>query len=249
MWIGSIKSLIGVTVCILLLSSATAQNAARSVNGPLTSTADSLRALGIDLSESSLIAALRNGNPEIRSLAALQLAGDHDFDAILPIEDALSIEANTRSRIGMAQALWSLHDPKGVASLQELCSTVALPIDDLVEVVQSLNNLNESSGTCAAPIFEYLDSHNDSESRLRVLPAVPDLYRWVPRDQTERIVRELRNMLVDSDGAVRMQASDGIVQIGLRSAGDALRAAIAQEQNPDIRSHLQRSMDRLEKTQ
>src|SRR5450631_1401775 len=92
-----------------------------SINTPVSqhpkSVRESLRDHGIEVSQPSLIAALKEGDPKVRVLAALELAEIGDSDAIQFIEQALSIEKNSSARIGIASALVSLHDPKGVENL------------------------------------------------------------------------------------------------------------------------------------
>ncbi|RZU43082.1 hypothetical protein BDD14_4702 [Edaphobacter modestus] len=68
---------------------------------------------GVDASEPSLIAALKNSNPEVRSLAAAELAEKHEDLAKPAIENALSAETNTRARIDIAASLVSMSDPVG----------------------------------------------------------------------------------------------------------------------------------------
>lgn len=228
-------------ILVLLLFVRAAQS---SGGGPLTSFADSLRAHGIGLSQPALIDALRNSDPEIRAVAALKLDEDHDSASVAPIEDALATETDPRTRIAMAEALWGLHDPTGLASLQAMCTDESLSIFDIVEVAQHLGLIGESSAACASPILTYLDPTTDR--RQVVLPALPDLYRWVPSRQAAQIISNLQDMLTDEDGTVRMEASHALAQIGSRGSIEALSKAIAQENDPSVQASLENDLDRLE---
>lgn len=241
------KFVIYLTGCYLAYSLATAQNAGVRSDGKLVSLSESLRNRGIDLSPPSLIAALHNVDPEIRSLAALKLAEDQQAQAATLIADALALEKNAKSRIAMSEALWTLNDPRGLAALQGMCTDRSLQIDAVIEAVQHLNILGESSVGCAGPVFEYLDSHPGTASRRRVLPALICMYKWVTPAQAGRIAQELQSMLSDPEPYLRMAASDAVAQANVRSAADALRAEISKEENPEVRSHLQSNLDMLEK--
>jgi HEAT repeat protein len=227
-----------------------AQGASDSQNGPLTPFADSLRSRGIEISKPSLISALRNPDPEIRSLAALKLAEDHDSDTLPLIVRALSVEEVQTARTGISSALWSLlGNPKGLAYLQRMCSDSSLSINVIVDVVHTLNVVNKSSAQCAGFILGYLDSHDDSESRLSLLRALSAMYRWVPQDQAGRMAEMLQDMLGDKNPSIRMDAGHALVEISLGSSTEAHRSAISRENDPVVRSSLQRDLSVLQKEQ
>ncbi len=242
-----VNLLAGLLLCPLAWRAATAQNSDAHFSGQLPTPADWLHAKGVGTSETDLIAALRNNDPAIRSTAANELANQHDSAAIPLIESALSDERDPEAQVGIAQALFVLNDPKGLAHLQSMCSDASLDINVIAEVVGSLRAIRQSSAPCAGLILHYLDSHSDSDSRTRLLGALTEMYQWTRPPQAQQIAGQLQNMLGDSDPTVRMQASDALAQIDLQSSADLLRAAIARENDPVARMHLQRSLDRLEK--
>ena len=239
------------TVCamaiLFAMSPVSAQNVSPASSGALKSFAESLHARGIAVSEPSLIAALRNLDAEVRSLAALKLAEDHDADAIPSIENALSIETVASARIGIASALWSLQDPKGAVYLQGMCSDSSLSIYVIVDVVRGLSNINESSAPCAGIILSYLDSHRDSETRSSVLWTLSEMYKWVPQNKASQIAGILQAMLSDEAPYVRLQASHALVEIGLRPSAQAIRDAISREKDPMVRASLRRDLSVIEK--
>lgn len=237
------KSLVATLALLFLLGRAIPQNAGVNLGGMPQPLGDSLRGRGIDVSEPSLVAALRNIDPEVRSLAALKLAEDRYLDAVPAIEEALSLEKDSKSRIAIAEALWGLHDPKGLVSLQGMCADNALPVYVLVDVVRHLNMIAESSGMCVDPILSYVDS--TTERREIVLPALPAMYRWASPKQAGRILSILQDMLSDGDPYVRMEASHALVQVGAHSSVQLLVEAVSQESDPTVRASLQSDLDIL----
>ena len=241
---------LGLLAYLLVLSTAVAQNPDIQLGGKPTPISDELRARGIDTSESSLISALRNKDESVRSMAALQLAEDHHYDAISSIEAALMVESVPKTRISMLEALWGLGDPKGLPSLQSMCSDPSLSIYDLIVVVEHLTDIGASSRVCAIPIIRYRDSHgHSSEANQMVVAVLPDLYKWAPPDQAQWIVNALQEMLTDKDASVRMEASHGLVRVKSRSSLDLMHAAASREADPEIRSSLESDMSNLEKDQ
>jgi hypothetical protein len=247
---GIAKLSIVVVFCFITSGFATSQKrvVSSSTGGPLTPFADTLRAHGFDTSEPSLLRALGNSDPEVRSVAALKLAEDHHFGAVRSIKDALASESNLRTRIAMSEAIWGLHDPKGIASLQAMCSDQSLALSDLVEVVQHLNILGHSSQLCADPVFRHLASAgNSSEAREIALPALPNMYRWVSPEEASQIVTTLQEMLTDSSAYGRLEAGHSLVRIKSYASADALRTAISRQTDSVVRSSLQEDLDELEK--
>jgi HEAT repeat protein len=239
------KIRVGTLACALTLASAVGINAAHVGGSAPMSVADALRAKGIDLSRPSLLAALRNSDPQIRGLAAMKLAENHDADAIPEIKDALAVEKNPTARINFGLALWSLQDPVGLSSLRAVCSDGSMAIDAIVEAVQELNMIHESSEPCASTVIGFLEAHQDSESRLRSLFALADLYPWVTPGEGQKVLQMLLGMLSDDDPSVRMQTAQSLVQIGLPASAGPIRAQMLRETDPTIRDSLQTALDML----
>ena len=234
-----------VELICLLLCGTTSPCQSNSRNGPLKTFASSLQTYGIDLSEPSLIAALRNNTPQIRALAALQLAQDRDENAVPRIEEALADEKDPEAEIEISQALYSLHDPLGVLHLQTVCTKDSLPIERIIQAVGALDNAQQSSAACAGRILAVFDSNSSSEWRLQAVGALASMYPWVPRDQAERMAEILQQMLSDPDPSVRMQASHALVQGHVDGAQNALRHAIARETLPEVKPCLERDLSAL----
>lgn len=209
-------------------------------NGSLKRFGDSLTARGIELTEPSLIAALHNSDGEIRSLAALKLAEDRDLDAIPSIEGALLVEKDPKTSIGMASALRTLGDPKGVAYLTTMCADTSLPIDVITQLVWYLHIFGASTAPCADTILTYLNRSGDSAYRDEIFSLLPALYGDVPKDQSDQILRIIQNNLTDeSQTATRLEAGHTLARIESPASIKILQEAISREQDPFVRASLQ----------
>jgi HEAT repeat protein len=239
--------LIGAMACSVLWIPAVAQNSSQAAGQRPTQAAYQLRSLGIELSKQSLVAALANSDPKIRALAAAQLGQDHDPDAIPPIEYALSVEKDVKARIGMASALGSFHDPKGVDHLQTMCKDTALPIEDVIEVVQEIQIAGSSSAGCADIILGSLNRAQDIDYRAVIVTLLPGMYRGVPGGQSDRIISSLEELLVDDtqQQSVRAGASRALTEIGSRSSVEVIRGAMLREKDPRMRSGFQSDLNSL----
>ena len=246
---GPVRFLIGMLVCYLPSIPASAQQSSIAINPPSTHVTVQLRALGIDLSERSLIEALSNSDSNVRILAALQLGQDRDVRSIPSIEYALSIEHNTKAHIGIVAALGSLHDSKGVEHLQTMCTDTSLPIADIFAAVQSIQIAGASSAVCAGTIVDSVNQAQYADYRADILSLLPTLYRDVPADKAERILGVLKDMVGDGrqQAAVRLGAGLALAEIGAPSSAEAIRSAISREKDPFVRSTLQDRLNVLEK--
>src|ERR1700756_1822524 len=116
--------------------------------------AEALRSHGItDLSEESLTTALRNRDPQVRTLAANKLAGDGRSDAVPAIETALADEKDLRAQAQIAEALVILHDPKGVERLRSMCTDTSMPSEGLLAAIDVLQITHSSMGVCGQTVL------------------------------------------------------------------------------------------------
>ncbi len=250
MTIGSGEWLISSAVCVLLLGSATAQNSRPNFNKDTTPLAESLHARGIEIPQPSLIAALHNSDGEIRSQAALKLAEDLDVDAIPSIEGALLAEKEPKTRIGIASALRTLGDPKGVEYLTAMCANTSLPIDVVTQLVWYLHVFGASTAPCADTILTYLNRPGAYAYRDQIFSLLPALYGDVPGDQGDQILRIIQNNLTDeAQAAIRLEAGHTLARIELPASIKILQEAIAREKDPFVRASLQGDLNALNKNQ
>ena len=241
--------LIEIILCSCVATSLAAQNGGMSSNDRGKSSSEELQSYGIELSQPSLLAALRNSNPRVRMLAAHQLQSDHDTDAIPAIESALSAEKDPRTGVGIATALSAFHDPKGTEYLQAMCADSTQPIRVVFEATQMLQLLDAPSGGCADAVLGSLNSANDRDYRDAVLSLLPDIYREVSHEQAVRILQATENLLSDTtqQPSVRLAAGHALAQIGLPSSVEVVQEAISRENDPVVRASFQSDLNMLEK--
>ena len=125
-----------------------------------------------------------------------------------------------------------------------------MPTYVVVEIVQRLNMISESSEPCVNSVLEYVGSGTDHEFRRQmVLPALPEMDRWASPRQHGQIVRVLQDTLADKDPFIRMQGSHALTQIGATSSVEVIRGAIAKEDDSVVRSSLQNDLNTRKKNQ
>jgi hypothetical protein len=90
-------------------------------SGPLPTFGELLRRHNIELTQSALIAALKNPDPEVRDLAAQKLAEDKATEAIPAIMQALSSEKVPQTRMNVAFALAVMGESVGFDTLEDNC--------------------------------------------------------------------------------------------------------------------------------
>lgn len=223
----------------------------------ITSFDDALRAHGIDTSKTSLFEVLRNSNPRIRSLGALELAEIRPTQAVPAIESALAAELDPEARIDMATSLLSMGDPVGATQLEAICTDRTLTVQDRISAIQQLRLAEvghpeiASTKNCGAIFLEDIERPGLSSDSLKtsdLLNAVRPLYRDLPEAQALRLKADVQGFLGDKSPSVRMSASDALGFMHSDSSAGALRAAIAREQNDTVRSAMQSALNVLLKT-
>jgi HEAT repeat protein len=217
----------------------------------LVTLAEALKDYGIDTAPPSLIAALKNSDPYVRSLAAHKLAEDRVLEAIPLIESALAAETNPRARYGFAGALAEFKDPKGVEQLQAICSDPKLPIAVNIESETYLQMAHLPIAACAETILNSLSIEADSPYRDSALYPLAGMYREAFPDQASRILAAIEALLKDPSQQphVRLMASHTLAQIGAPTSAAALEAAITREQDPNMKASLQSDLNILQKKQ
>jgi hypothetical protein len=219
---------------------------------PTRSFAEALRSHGItDLSRSSLASELNNSDPQVRTLAAHQLAENHDLDAAPAIESALAQEQDLNAQVEFSEALWALQDQKGVAHLSSMCADSSLRLHFILEAIRVLNRTHSSSGICAETLLDHMAREQDSGQIAMAASLLPPIYRDVGPDKGKRILNTLELLLLDvkQQISVRFASSQALAEIGGASSATSIREAIAQEKDANIRSVFEGNLRTLEKSQ
>lgn len=236
-----------IVICCLTAFPSMAQNGGTSMNSRGRTSAEILHEYGIQLTKPALLSALSNPNPKLRMHAAMQLAANHDSDAIPSIERAFSDEKDSMARVGIAGALASLHDPSGAEHLQAICADSASPVLDVIAAVWTLQALSISHGGCAGNLLVLLGKEPDY--RDAIISLLPIIYHEASSEKSEQILRTIEVMLVDAKAqpSVRISAGNALAQIGAASSAEVIRSALSREDDPVIRSSLESDLSLLEK--
>jgi hypothetical protein len=253
-------ALIARLIAIAILSAATfqwavAQTATPTGNEPPVPAADFLHRHGIDSSTQSLAAALSNNDPTIRSLAAFQLAAAHPAEAGTMLENALANETNPEVAVQIASALWQIGDRIGFTHLESVCSDASLPMTLVTEATWYIAVANRSRpqsgalGKCAGTLVAGLGRAGERDEWGQIVERLPAIFRDVPKPEANVIVSSVQNLLEDHDPAIRMAASHALAEIASPASATFMQSAILREQDPTVRSSLERDLSTLEKKQ
>ena len=239
-------------ICVIAIGLATyglACGQAMRINPLGKTSSEILRDHGIDGSEPSLISALRNPDSQVRTTAAYKLASGHFSDAVPAVEQALAEEKDELARVGLATALVSLHDPLGIAFLQERCADAREPIRSAMVATQEIQLYGASPSGCVESMVERLQDPSSADYRDALIPLVASLYPSATKAQATIIVSSLQRMLNDKSqqAYVRMAAGHGLAQIGLPSSLAFIEEALSTETDEVMRSAFMSDRDALHK--
>ena len=228
-----------------LLSAATfSQSAPPTGEGPPETIEEALLRHHIALTKESLVAALRNQDPEVRQLAAQKLASNGAIDTIPSMNEALSEERVPWNRANIAFALAQLGDKAGMVTLKSICEDAAMPAFTRIAAVQHLQWLHDDS--CLTAVAEVLQFGEDSGSRIAAISLVSWGHHFSEGDSL-RFFDLIVKALEDPAPGVRIEASSALGRLGNVSAIPSLQAALAKEHEMSIRLAIRRALQRLQK--
>lgn len=206
--------------------------------------AEKLKEHHIGLSEEELVSALRNPDGEIRSLAAVQLAGIKAYGAVPNIIDALGRETLPVTRINLAVALVWLGSDKGRDVLRASCNSPAEP--SALRTQAALYLLDLGDGSCLNALVNILESDSESTVKIQTLSLMPRFKDVSEADSTKVRALCVRH-LHDPTPAVRLAASNVLVAFKDKSAIPDLQRAITSERDEVVREQMKAALHQLEK--
>jgi HEAT repeat protein len=244
------------SICLLPMYPVAAQDfSACDPNYPCnprqTTFAEELQEHGIDTSKASLITALSNSDPKVRSLAAYQLVTDPHLYAIPEVERALASEKDTGTALHIASALAGSGDPVGARRLEATCTNASLAPEMAAQAAEQLEIAERrhpgvaSLGKCADAVISALEIASQSYQRRMLISVVAAMAAQTSKDQQDRIISIAQKLLQDDAPATRMRASDALAQMGSTSSIPAIRNAIQSEPDLNVRVSHQRNLDKL----
>lgn len=211
---------------------------------------DLLREDHIELTEPSLIRALKNPNPEVRFLASMKLAEDKAIDAIPEVKEALAAEKDPRTRVNLAVGLGLLGDPGGRDELEGLCADQNFPPEFLLYAVRYIFDLrvekDEGCLNAAEKIAQMVDADYHTAGYRIVALELLTHFRGLTPEESERVFHLVVGRLDDPEPTVRMQASQSLIALGNPDAAIAyLEAAVAREKEESVRRVLEKNLEKL----
>jgi len=228
----------------LMVTAGFSQNIVRRDSRP-AAVAEKLREHGVSLTREGLVTALRSEDPEVRSLAAAQLAFYEGAKETIPdIRAALERESDSLAKVNIAYALAQLGDQDGFEALRAGCfDSKIVPRIRLFAAGYLLNLRRGYCVTAALDILQDSDSPADKMQALSLLPQFGDL----SEKDAVRMRALVFGALQDPTPAVRISAGQVIAAIGDETAEASVRAAIEREGDEVVRSELQSDLRRLRK--
>jgi HEAT repeat protein len=211
---------------------------------------DLLREHHIELTEPALLQALKNRDPEVRFLAAMQLAEDKAADAIPEVKEALASEKVPRTRVNIAVALGLLGDPGGHEEMRRLCADQSFPPEFRLYAVRYMFDLHvENNSDClhaAEQIVATVDAdYHTIGHRNMALQLLPQFRDLTPQE-SEKVFQLVVGRLDDPEPTVRMQASQALVDLGKpATAVRYIEAAAGKEKEESVLRVFEKNLEKL----
>jgi len=231
-----------IPVVLLAAPYATPQEGPLVQTGHVMTFRELLSKRNVDLSEPSLVEALRNPDAHVRYLSALVLAEDKATNAIPAIASALRAEAVPETKANIALALAQLGNDMGFETLRNVCNDQNVP--DHLRVYAAMYLLDVGEGSCLNSTLDLMQSGADSSARVL---ALSQLHRFptVSADDSKRIEAVILLALRDQTPQVRIAASGAASRLAPPVAISTLTSAIAVEQDEAVKSRMQLDMQRV----
>ena len=201
---------------------------------------DLLKRHNIELTQQGLVDALRNTDPEVRSLAAHKLAEDKAVETIPAIKDALASEKVPWTRMNIAFALALMGESIGFATLEDNCKNDNTSANIRTRSAEYLLRFNRDSAACLSGLLDLLKSGSNGD-RMAAAELLPR-YRNLSKEDSETVFTGLVEALHAPGPAVRIAAGQALADLGDTRGIADLGRAIESEQNELVSSGLQEDL-------
>jgi HEAT repeat protein len=239
---GGVRGLLGVRTvgALLLMVSAGARGqvaplAPRWLAGtpppPVETFAAGLERHNIPLTEPALLAALRDPDGEVRSLAAAQLAAMDDHPALKEIIRAIQDERDPQVQVNLAGAGSWLGSRLAIDQLETSCRDINVPSTARLDAARYVSH--KQLATCFPPVREIAQNDQDASVRVQAIEAAV-AYRGQADGARMIAVRALR----DLDPSVRIAGADALRTLRATDDIGSLESALRSEGDDTAREHL-----------
>jgi HEAT repeat protein len=202
---------------------------------PVETFADGLTRHNIPLTEPGLLAALKDPDPEIRSLAAAQLAAADDHTALKFMITAFQDERDPQVQVNIAGAATWLGSNIAIEQLKTICRDVNQPSTTRLDAARYISNKQLSD--CFPAVREI--ARNDQDANARVLAITAAVNYHGQSDGAEKIAVQALN---DIDPTVRVTAVDSLRSLRATDAIPALQSSLQSEGDETAREHLRETL-------
>ena len=209
-------------------------------SGPLPTFGEVLRRHNIELTQSALIDALKNPDPEVRHLAAAKLAEDGATEAIPAIKQALGSEKVPWTRMNIAFALAQMGESIGFDTLEDNCRNNNTSGSIRARSAEYLLRFNRDSTTCLSGVLDVLKGGSTGDRM--VVAALLPRYRNLFMEDSEKVFAALAEALLASHPTVRMAAGRALADLGDPRGVAELQLAVVREQEEVVRWQLQEDL-------
>jgi len=210
--------------------------------GHMTTFREFLTQRNIELTEPSLVAALRNPDSHVRCWSALVLAEDKATDAVPAISEALQSETVLEAKAGIALALAQLGGQRGFATLKSMCGDRNIPTYLRLYATMYMFDIDDEG--CLDTVLEVLQSNADSGLRVLALSRISSFHKVSP-DDSQRIVTATLKALAEETPAIRIAASKALSGFPPAISVPSLKNAIAIEQDETVKMQMRSSLQHL----
>jgi len=197
----------------------------------------------VPLTSTALLAALRDPDGEVRTLAAHKLALDGNKDAIPSIIEAMKAEKVDSNRVNIAFSAAMLGDPTGLTTLKDSCEDGALSPYLQMVAAGNLQQLHDDS--CRAAVLRQLGTGDDADSLITAM-SIALKFAHTSAQESEEIFRSVVKALANQTPGVRMTASYTLGRLGNPSAIPYLREALVKERNETCSLQMGMDLQRLQ---
>lgn len=200
-----------------------------------------LAGYGVPLTRPALLQALKDRRPEVRGLAASELAQMRDTQAVPEIREALASETSEQERLALASALLTLGDSDGEKYLAKACSSSE---ESWFDRMYAASQLLRARKLCVASVLKIDpgDAVNETMTMLYYLKQANAIRPVLDSEVHRALIGALRSTSAFDRGLAAQCAAE----LGDKAAVPDLRRALKAESDPLAKAAIQQSVAKLE---
>jgi len=202
---------------------------------PVETFAAGLTRHNVPLTEPDLLAALKDPDGEVRSLAAAQLAASDDHAALKELVRAFQDERDPQVQVNIAGAASWLGSNLAIEQLKSICKDVNVP--SIARLDAARYTSNKQLPDCFPAVREMALADQDASVRSLAITAAVSY-----RNQSDGAQKIAVQSLNDIDPTVRVTAADSLRTLRDTEAIPALQSTLKSEGDETAREHLREAV-------